>query len=127
MADVILAKTSIWGSTVKCKQEDFNKLQFKESIRGLYPVIDHDSIWSLKPRNQRGPAREEQTLLLSFAYNYDNYYDDATFINDVREHGLGLYKEPCMFRGKNAYKIIIYDTAVELDVALPLINGLPMV
>ena len=31
-----------------------------------YPFIDHYTIYSYKPKNQKGPAREEQTFILSY-------------------------------------------------------------
>lgn len=124
---MILSKTSTWGSTWKCKRttpNNYDKLLFKQSMNRSNPAIDHAEVYALKNRGQKGPARENQTLLLSFTYNYDRWFDDTEFINRVRAHGLNFYKEPVMFRGKDAYKIIIYDTDVDLNVALPLINEL---
>jgi hypothetical protein len=126
MEDLILARTTTWGSTWKFRGAAPEKLYFKEKIRNHTAIIDHSSVWAIKPRNQRGPAREEQTLLLSFAYAgaYNSFNLDE-FIIRVNQHGLHFHSEPCEFRGINAYKVIIYDTDVDLDVALRFIDTLP--
>ena len=75
-------------------------------------------MWTCKPKNQKGPAREEQTFILSYAYNYDSFEDENAFINKLNEMGLLFHKEKCLYNNHDAYKIIIYENECPVDVIL---------
>lgn len=77
--------------------------------KGSHPFIDHYKIYAYKPRNQKGPAKEEQTFIVSYAYNYYLLTDEPVFINRLNEIRLLFYKEKCLYKIHDAYKIIIYE------------------
>jgi hypothetical protein len=63
-------------------------------------------------------SREEQTFILSYAYNYDSYENESEFINKLNEIGLLFHKEKCLYQTLDAYKIIIYENMCPIDVIL---------
>lgn len=117
--DMIIKESVSWGLTYNVRNVNkLTRLIRKREILGRYPVVDHYKIYACRYPGQKGPAKEEQTFLLSFAYNYDSYYDDHDFVNELHDIGLRFYKEPCTFRSKDAYKIIIYESMCPLDLIL---------
>ena len=114
--DMVIRETNIWGDYHNIR--NVNKrvmLMKKKEILQKYPFIDHHKIYAYKPKNQRGPAKEEQTFIISYSYNYDTFADEAKFISDVNEIGLSFFKEKCIYNDKDAYKIIIYESLCPID------------
>jgi len=119
--DMIIKKTTVWG---QC----YNVRNYKKRIRlmkkqqlitgGGRPFIDHHTIYAYKPKNQKGPAREEQTFILSYAYNYDSFANEDAFISKLNEIGLLFHKEKCLYKTHDAYKIIIYEKTCPIEVIL---------
>ena len=74
-------------------------------------------IFAYKPKNQKGPAKEYQTFIVSYVYNYDEWIGnkEIEFIEDLKKIGLRFYKETCIFRTKKAYRILIMDKDVVLN------------
>ncbi len=113
---MIIKETTVWGDHYKARNTNtIKRLMKKQQILNHHPFIDHYKKYAYKPKSQRGPAKEEQTFIISYAYNYDKFADESTFINVLSEIGLLFYKEKCLFRGHDAYKIIIYDSLCPID------------
>jgi hypothetical protein len=123
MENYVIKETTVWGDHYRARTTAgvLRCLQ-KHTIIQTYPMIGHHTVYVFKPANQRGPARESQTCKVS--YIYDDYIGDkeTELIHNLGSINLRLYKEPCMFRGKNAYKILIMDTDVDLHTVLGLLQ-----
>ena len=117
--DMIIKKTNVWGQFHNVRIVDKRiRLMKKLEIKNCYPFVDHYTIYAYKPKNQKGPAREEQTFILSYAYNYDSFANEDTFISKLNEIGLLFHKEKCLYKTHDAYKIIIYENMCPIDVIL---------
>lgn len=106
---LIIAKTSVWGDSYKARNP-FTYKRLKEKCALLhgeyrYPYFDHPDTYAYKPAGQRGPAHENQTFVLGFAYKVA----DSTIIDKLRILNLGYYSEECIFRGKPAFKYYIFE------------------
>ena len=113
-AQLILAKSEVWGD------ERRGKLQFLQ----WYPFTDHRQILALKPKGQNGPAKERQTFLLCYSYwraINDNGTDEAKLIDQLSMMGMKYHKDRTTFRGHDAYRILIADSDVDIDVVLSLL------
>lgn len=110
MNDFTVKETTVWG-------------KHKQFILQTYPIIDHYKIYALKERCQRGPVRDSQTFLVSYAYNYDAFIglQEEEFRTKLDVIPMQFYKEPCIYQGKDAYKIIVYDSEVILPLVLDLL------
>jgi len=120
--DMIIKKTNVWGQYHNIKNIDkrirlMKKHQLITGMEGR-PFIDHYTIYAYKHKNQKGPAREEQTFILSYAYNYDSFANEDAFISKLNEIGLLFHKEKCLYKTHDAYKIIIYENMCPIDVIL---------
>ena len=119
---MIIKETNVWGNFHNIRNVDKRiRLMKKKQLitqMGGYPFIDHYTIYAYKPKNQKGPAREEQTFILSYAYNYDSFEDENAFISKLNEIGLLFHKEKCLYQTHDAYKIIIYENMCPIDVIL---------
>ena len=114
--DMVIKETNIWGDYHNIRNVNKRvRLIKKKEILQKYPFIDHYKIYAYKPKNQRGPAKEEQTFIINYAYNYDIFADEEKFISDVNEIGLSFFKEKCVYNDKDAYKIIIYEPLCPID------------
>ena len=120
--DMIIKKTNVWGQFHNVRNVDKRKRLMKKQqlINGVdgFPFIDHYTIYAYKHKHQKGPAREEQTFILSYAYNYDLYENEVEFINKLNEIGLLFHKEKCLYQNHDAYKIIIYEKMCPIDIIL---------
>ena len=117
--DMVIKETTVWGKFYNVKNVNKRiRLMKKRNILARYPFIDHYTIYAYKPKNQQGPAREEQTFILSYAYNYDSFEDEDTFISELNEIGLLFHKEKCLYKTHDAYKIIVYENMCPIDVIL---------
>ena len=119
--DMVIKETKVWGiyHNVKNVNKRTRLMKKYNLISGEgYPFIDHYTIYSYKPKNQKGPAREEQTFILSYAYNYDSFANEDTFISKLNEIGLLFHKEKCLYKTHDAYKIFIYENTCPIDVIL---------
>lgn len=117
---MIIKKTNVWGQfhNVKNVDEHIRLMKKRQLITGMegYPFIDHYTIYAYK--HQKDPTREEQTFILSYAYNYDSFANEDEFINKLNEIGLLFYKEKCLYQTHDAYKIIIYENMCPIDAIL---------
>ena len=119
--DMVIKETKVWGNfyNVKNGNKRIRLMKKHKLITGKgYPFIDHYTIYCYKPKNQKGPAREEQTFILSYAYNYDSFENEDTFISKLNEIGLLFHKEKCLYETHDAYKIFIYENMCPIDVIL---------
>ena len=118
---MIIKETTIWVNLSNVRNTN-KRIRFikKQQIRQNPTFIDHDKIYVYKPKHQKGPAKEDQTFIVSFPYasRYDTKNDESEFINNLNEIGLSFYKEKCMFRTQDAYKIIIYENTLPIDILL---------
>ncbi len=119
-SNYIITDTTVWGQyhfayDIKTKMRIIKKAELLH--KNSYPFIDHYKIYALKPPKQKGPAREEQTFLISYAYNYDRFIGEreAEFITRLKALELTFYKKKCVFKEKDAYIILIMDTEANLD------------
>ena len=120
---MIIRETNVWGQFHNVRNIDKRiRLMKKGEIINSYPFVDHYTIYAYKPKNQKGPAREEQTFILSYAYNYDSFANEDAFISKLNEIGLLFHKEKCLYKTHDAYKIIIYEKMSPIDVILKFIN-----
>jgi|TARA_B110000967_G_C18486012_1_gene364462 hypothetical protein len=117
--DMVIKETTVWGQCHNIRNVNKRiRLMKKRQLIGEYPFIDHYTIYSYKPKNQKGPAREEQTFILSYAYNYDSFANEEAFISKLNEIGLLFHKEKCLYKTHDAYKIFIYENMCPLDMIL---------
>jgi hypothetical protein len=118
-SDMVIKETNVWGQFYNVRNMIKRTRLMKKSklITNMnsFPFIDHYTIYAYKPKNQRGAAREEQTFILSYAYNYDAYEDENAFINKLTEIGLSFYKEKCLYYNHDAYRIIIYENQLPIE------------
>ena len=80
-----------------------------------YPYLDHSRTFAWKPIGQRGPARETQTLIVS--YPYKDALDNANyevFVSEVHQLGLRIVKADII----DKYRIIIADSDVDIQAAI---------
>ncbi len=126
MESYIIKETSVWGDAYRATtpEEVLRCGEKREILQTSYPFIDHHTIYEFKSANQRGNTREGQTFIASYVYVYDEFIGtrEAEFIKKLNSINLRFYKEPCMFREKEAYKILIMDTEVDLYSVLQLIQ-----
>lgn len=124
MNNMIIKETTVWGDYYKAKNmNNIRRLMKKSEIihSGKYSkYIDHPKIYAYKPKNQRGPARENQTFVVSYVYHYEQENLEE-FIEELDSIGLLFYAEPCIFRGYKAHKIIIYENVLPIDQILELV------
>ena len=120
--DMIIKKTNVWGNfhNVRNVNKRIRLMKKKQLITQMegYPFIDHYTIYAYKSKKQKGPAREEQTFILSYAYNYDSFANEEDFISKLNEIDLLFYKEKCLYQTHDAYKIIIYENMCQIDAIL---------
>ena len=124
MNQFIIKETTIWGDSYKARNSNnILRLHEKKKILQIRPFIDHYKIYAYKPIHQRGPARENQTFIVSYVYNYDNFIENREneFIEKLLSINLKFYKEKSIYNEKDAYKILIMDTDVDLYAILQLI------
>jgi hypothetical protein len=124
MNKYIIKETTIWGDSYKARNpNNILRLYEKKKILQIRPFIDHYKIYAYKPIDQRGPAHENQTFIISYVYNYDNFIENREneFIEKLSSINLKFYKEKCIYNEKDAYKILIMDTDVDLNAILQLI------
>lgn len=121
--DLVVKKTSVWGHFYKTKGSKYFRLFKKSNILNNYPIIDHVEKYCLKPQGQKGPAKEEQTFIVSYAYNYDDFIGNKEneFIEHLTTINLSFYKQPCIYNDKPAYKIYIMDSNVTIEQIIDLI------
>ena len=121
--DLVVKKTSVWGDYYKTRGPKYFRLVKKSNILNNYPIIDHVEKYCLKPPGQKGPAKEEQTFIVSYAYNYDDFIGNKEneFIEHLTTINLSFYKQPCIYNDKPAYKIYIMDTDVTIEQIIDLI------
>jgi hypothetical protein len=128
MQDFYIEETSVWGDAYRARtpEEVLRCGEKKQMLQTSYPFLDHYKFYALKPKHQRGPARESQTFLISYVYVYDDYIGmrEMQFIETLEKMSLRFYKEKCMFRGKDAYRILILDTDVNIQIVLELLQTL---
>jgi hypothetical protein len=126
MQRYVLKETSVWGDAYRATSaEEVLRCGGKQQLlHTSYPFIDHHTIYALKPAGQRGPARESQTCIVSYVYVYDEYIGtrEEEFLEKLATLRLRFHKEPCLFRGKEAYRILLMDTEVELQILLELLS-----
>ena len=116
---MIIKESSTWGNCSNVKNTNkYIRLMKKRKILQNPTFLDHHKIYVYKPKNQKGPAKEDQTFIVSYPYNYDSYKNDDEFINQLNEIDLAFHKEKCLFRNQDAYKIIIYEKTLPLDILL---------
>lgn len=122
----VIRPTSVFGDThnvrnpVKYRKQEYKCDLMCNKTEG-YRFIDHSKTFAQRNKGQRGPARMEQTFLVSFLYkgavSDDN--DLFRFIDELSmEHGLQGHCESCTFRGLDAWQIIVADVEVVLDDAI---------
>lgn len=115
---MIIKKTNVWGQfyNIKNINKRIRLMKKNKLITGEgYPFIDHYEIYAYKHKHQKGPAKEEQTFIISYAYNYDLFANENEFINKLNEIGLLFYKEKCLYKTHDAYKIIIYENTCPIE------------
>ena len=119
-SNYIINDCSLWGRyrfdyDTKTKMRIIKKSQLLYTDNYPFIVKDQYRIFALMPPKQKGKAKEEQTFILSYAYNYDSFANEDEFISKLNSLGLLFYKEKCLYRTHDAYKIIIYNNMLPID------------
>ena len=110
---MIIKETHVWGQFHIVRNLDKRlRLMKKYEILNCYPFVDHYTIYAYKPKSQKGPAREEQTFIISYAYSVEN---EEIVISKLNEIGLLFHKEKCIYKTHDAYKIIIYEPTCQIE------------
>jgi len=114
--EMVICETTVWADYHNTRNV-YKKIRLmkKAQILNRYPFIDHYKTYAYKTKNQRGPAKEEQTFIISYAYNYDAFADEAQFIHELHEIGLLFFKEKGLYNGSDAYKIIVHEALCPID------------
>jgi hypothetical protein len=122
MQRYVLKETSVWGDAYRATtaEEVLRCGGKQELLHTFYRFLDHSTLYALKPAGQRGPARESQTCIVSYVYVYDQEREQE-FLEKLATLRLRFHKEPCLFRGKEAYRILLMDTEVDSQILLNLL------
>jgi hypothetical protein len=111
MEEFIIKETTNWGMKAKLRQS--------------YPFIDHAKVYAFKAKSQKGPAREEQTFIVSYMYvNSFTPAREEQFLEKVNRYGWTYYKSECIFKEHEAYRILVIDSEVDLQHVLALLENL---
>jgi hypothetical protein len=131
MAEFVVNETTVWGHHYKARNMDKKIRLLKKSgiLQSLGRVLflDHMTIYALKEEGQRGPAREAQTFIAAYPYKSRLESGDPTcrhereFIEQLTSIQLRFYKEPILFRGVEAFKVLVMDTDVDQETVLRLL------
>jgi hypothetical protein len=126
MYGYIVQETSLWGDAYKATtaEEVLRCGQKRELLHtASHLFLDHYRIYGVKPAIQRLPLAERQTFIVSYVYTYDEFIGarELEFTEKLTSMQLRFYKEPCIFRGKDAYKIFIVDTGVDLEAVVRMV------
>lgn len=116
----VIRPTTLFGDTgnlrsgVKILKEMFKG----DLIRSKY--VDHPKTFAQRNKGQRGPARREQTFLVSFPY------EGAVSAKELEDFKMSLktkwslqvHYESCLFRDQPAWQVVIADIDVALEDAV---------
>ena len=116
----IIRPTTVFSDTYSMRSpHKIAKQMYKGDLKQTgFPFIDHIKTFAYKDKGQRGPARKEQTFLVSFAYKGTKTWSDVEEYLAGLKYGLRGDFEPCTFRGLDAWQIVIADTDVVLEDAM---------
>ena len=113
----VLTPSNVWGAVYKARGANHRRVLSKQQLTQTfaYPYLDHSRTFAWKPIGQRGPARETQTLIVS--YPYKHALDSANyemFVSEVHKLGLRIAKDDVI----DNYRIIIADSDVDIQGAI---------
>lgn len=115
--NIVHKPTTCFYDETKPNKNEYLKKIFKHSL--TYPLIDHESCWAQKPSGQKGKAKVSQTFVVSRPYRGILTENDLDFwIEECKKHDLQMIYEETIFRGGEAWIIIIAETDVDLQLAL---------
>ena len=112
-----LTPSTGWGTVYKARGANRSRVLLKQQLtqKFAYPYLDHSSGFAWKPIGQRGPARETQTLIVSYPYKDAlDRVDYEVFTSAVHQLGLQIVKEDAI----DKYCIIIADRDVDIQAAI---------
>lgn len=67
--DMVIRETNVWGYWYNTRNMNKRiRLMKKQKVLQHYPFIDNYKIYAYKPKTQQGPAKEDQTFIISYAY-----------------------------------------------------------
>ena len=120
----VIRPTTVFGDTYNIRSlPKLRKQLFKQQLlTGKYRAkyVDHPKTFAQKDKGQRGPARKEQTFLVSFTYKgavSKNELDDFAATLKAK-WSLRVHYEPCLFLNQSAWQLVIADTDVTLQDAV---------
>ena len=121
----IIEPTAYWGDTwgTYPKSHLHRMKRLHEVFQ--YPFKDHAEAFSYRPKDSRGRPKHSQCFIVSYAYKNSVDYSlqtEKTLIQTLEELNFGYHKTPVVFRGLDAYRIIVFDTDVVVDHAIELLN-----
>ena len=123
--EYIVRKSSVWGYWRNKKirnPHELTRLINKSEIRSLYPMVDHSEVYALRLKGQKGPAKESQTFILSYAYASEYFNQkESECLDKLKEAELQYYKAPCKYKDHKAYRIIVADKDVDIKLVLSLL------
>lgn len=121
---MVVKPSTRWHVQTRCRNRSDARCRVaREYILSCYPFIDHARMYVYKPQGQRGPARVDDTFIVSFAYmNEVDNTDDSVFLQAACDAGLTVCRYRTKFRGNDAYKIIVASKNVNILHALELLD-----
>ena len=116
-----LTRSSAWGAIYKAGYGPKGaRVRSKAAFANKFaPFLDHDQVYAFRPAGQRGPARESQTLIVSYPYkeaiDRENF---EVFQQAAQKLGLQIRKDEVVFRDNSAYRIVVADSGVDVEAAM---------
>ena len=73
------------------------------------------------PEDQIEDVRETQTFLVTYTHSFDKI-KELEFLTKLREIKLGYHKDIVTYLGEEMFRLIIYDSEVDINNFLRLLN-----
>ena len=121
----VIEPTAYWGDTWGTHPTAHTKRMERLHEVFQYPLKDHAEAFSYRPVGSRGRPKHSQCFIVSYAYKGSVDYGshaEQELIQTLEELNFGYHKTPVLFRGLDAYRIIVYDTDVLINHAVELLN-----
>lgn len=129
MEEWVLAPSSMWGAVHKARRSGVLRAMKKRHLtqRFAYPILDHRSVFAWRAKGSRGPASEDQTLIVAYPYKTALDLCDAydAFLSAAQELGLRVLKGDSIYCGHAAYRIVVADHGVDIEAASAQLPDVP--
>lgn len=123
-----IRKTNAWPHKLIVRREldgDYTTIDARK-IASYRPFVDHTNsdggFFAYRRKGSKGQPKFSQMFILSYAYKYDHYRDDKEFVDFLDKSGMRMNKKPCLYRGEDAYRIIIANSDVDMEHVVELLD-----